>query len=152
MTEKERNQKKGMIIELLPRKNYHIGKVCKAVGIGRMTYYRWRENDEEFNEKCEEVFQYDIDDSEEKLRLLRQGLPEFDKEGRFIGWIEKPHFGALTLHLQAKAKDRGYGNSLEVTDGRERQLREMSDKELWNELKEMSKIYNEEEWDASEDR
>jgi len=153
MDENTRKHKKKLIIQLLPKKNYHIGKVLKAVGISRMTFKRWRDEDVEFNEECEEVFQYDVDDSEEKLKLLRAGIPEFDKEtGKFIGWKEKPHFGALVLHLKAKAKDRGYGDSLEIADKRNKEsLRKMSDEELFNEIQKLNKIYNEEGWDISKD-
>lgn len=151
MDENTRKHKKELIIQLLPKKNYHIGKVLKVVGISRMTFKRWRDDDVEFNERIEEVFQYDVDDSEEKLKLLRSGIPEFDKEtGKFIGWKEKPHFGALVFHLKAKAKDRGYGDSLEINDKRE-PLRKMSDEELFNEIQKLNKIYNEEGWDISKD-
>lgn len=148
MTDEEKKQKKALIIKLLPKKNYHIGKVVTDVGISRRTYNRWRLDDSDFDEACEEVFCYDVDDSEEKLKLLRQGLPKFDDDGRFVGWIERPHFGALTLHLQAKAKDRGYGQSIEVDDKRDKQIRSMGDKELFDEVTKLANQFKDEHWEV----
>jgi hypothetical protein len=150
VTEKELKIKKALFLEVLPKKGYHIGKTCKAVGIGRRTFYNWKEDDEQFAEDYEEEIQSDIDDSEEKMKLLRQGVPKFDKDGKFIGWIERPHFQALALHLQSKAKDRGWGQSIEVTrkvdDGRQ-----LSDEELLAEIQNLGKQVTDGEWDTSKD-
>ena len=142
MTKKETREKKASFLALLPRKNYHIGKTCDAVKLGRRTFYTWLDNDKEFKDKYEELLEFDIDDSEEKMKLLRQGVPEF-KDNVFVGWIEKPHFQALALHLQSKAKDRGWGQSIEVKDSRE-DMRKMSDQELFNEVQKLAKDFTNE--------
>jgi len=149
--ELERANKKALIIELLPRKNYHIGKVCEAVGISRRQFYRWMEDDEEFNEKVEDKRAYDIDDSEEKMKLLRHGVPKLNADGKLVGWIVKPHFGALITHLKAKAKDRGYGDSLSITN-ENGELRTMSDEELMAEAAKLYKIAQDGKWDTSRDQ
>lgn len=136
----EKAEIKRAIIDLLPKKGYHIGKVCKQVGIARNTFYRWQKEDEDFMDQTEEQFEYDVDDSEEKLRLLRQGLPRFDEDGKFIGWKEKPHFGALIKHLEAKGKSRGYGQQLEINDKRTEELEKMTDAELFAKINRMNGI------------
>ena len=141
--------KKQAIIDLLPKKAYHVGKVCKQLGIPRSTYYLWKKQDADFDEQTEEIFEYDIDDSEEKLRLLRQGLPKFkeDENGNkvFNGWIEKPHFGALMAHLEAKGKDRGYGRTLSIESGVLDMVKNMTDEELYNEIKQLEEIAREDD-------
>jgi hypothetical protein len=149
-TEEERAKVKKDIIDLLPKKAFHIGKVCKEVRISRKTFYNWKDEDEDFRDAIDEIKEYDIDDSEEKLRLLRQGLPRFNEEGKFVGWIEKPHFGALSLHLEAKGKDRGYGKSLEIRDNRKEELKKFTDEELWEKMKKIGGILNEEDEETEE--
>lgn len=143
--EDRREALKKALIELLPNKGYHVGKACKELGIGRRTYYNWLEEDDDFADQIDEVFAYDVDDSEERLRLLRQGLPKMEKDAngvlKFKGWIEKPHFGALVVHLQAKAKDRGYGREIKVDDVRKRESDKLSDKELYDEMKRLEGLY-----------
>lgn len=144
--EERREELKKALIELLPMKAYHVGKACKELGIGRRTYYNWMEEDEDFADQIDEVFAYDVDDSEERLRLLRQGIPKMEKDKetgvlKFKGWIEKPHFGALVVHLQAKAKDRGYGRQIQIDDTRKRETDSMTDKELYDEMKRLEELY-----------
>lgn len=143
--DKERARKKKAFIKLLPKFGYHIGKTCKEIGINRQTYYQWCLKDDEFKERTHEQFEYDVDDSEEKIRLLRQGLPRFDENGKFVGWIEKPHFGALLAHLKAKGGQRGYGDKLEITDDRLDKERAMSDEELYAEIMKMKESYFDDE-------
>lgn len=143
--DERRDDLKKALIELLPKKAYHVGKCCKELGISRKTYYRWIEEDDDFADDIDEVFAYDVDDSEERLRLLRQGLPKMEKDAdgtlKFKGWVEKPHFGALVVHLQAKAKDRGYGREIKVDDVRKRESDKLSDKELYDEMKRLEGLF-----------
>lgn len=134
MDEQIRARKKSMVLELLPKKNYHIGKVIEAVGISRMALHKWRKEDAEFNEAFIEVFENDIDDAEEKMNLLRKGIPRIE-DGKFVGWIEKPHFKALALFLKAKAKHRGWGDTLEVKNVSD--VSELTDEEIEKELYEL---------------
>ena len=131
MNAKRRKQVQKMIIELLPKKNYHIGKVLEVVGISRMTLHKWRRDNEEFNREWEDAFELDIDDAEEKMSLLRRGIPKIEN-GKFVGWIERPHFKALAMFLQSKAKHRGWGNSIEVNNVSN--VSALTDEELEQEL------------------
>jgi hypothetical protein len=143
-------KKKELFLATLPKKNYHIGKTCAAIKVGRRTFYDWKSNDEVFAEKYDDLIQEDIDDSEERVRLLRQGIPKFDQTGKFVGWKERPHFGALTYHLNAKAKDRGYGNVIEIDDKRD-DPRKMSDEELYAAVMKARQQFMDEGWDTSKD-
>lgn len=100
---------KNSVIELFPKKNYHISNTCAAVKISRQTWRRWRKEDPVFNAKISELEEQDIDDSETQMRLLRQGVAKYNKKGEFTGWKVRPHFGALLKHLESKARDRGWG-------------------------------------------
>ncbi len=145
---------KKAFLENLPRKNYHIGKTCEAVGLKRRTFYNWLKEDSKFKEDYEDAVQADIDDSEEKMKLLRTGVPKFekDKDGKsiFVGWTVKPHFGALLAHLESKAADRGWGRKLEITN-KTNDDREMTDEELIAEMERLNKEINDDEWDTSKD-
>ncbi len=124
-----RETKKEMFLNILEKKNYNISKTCKAINIERKTYYNWRKDDAVFDADCEALFQADVDDSEERLKLLRMGVPKTGVGGEFIGWKVKPHFGALVTHLKAKAKDRGYGDSIEIKNPHEA-LKGKTDEEI----------------------
>lgn len=131
MDAKRRESVKSMILELLPKKNYHIGKTLEAVGISRMALHKWKQEDPEFNERYNEVFELDIDDAEEKMNLLRRGIPKIE-DGKFVGWIEKPSLRALELFLKAKGKHRGWGDSIEVKNVSD--VSGLTDEELDKEL------------------
>ena len=82
--------------------------------------------------------------------MLRQGLPRLAEDGTFLGWIEKPHFGALVKHLEAKAKDRGYGRQIQIDDRRGELFPEMTDEEMYKEMKELDKLFGQDEFDDGE--
>ena len=140
---------KKLFLELLPKKNYNISKTCKACKISRATFYVWKGDDKEFADKVKEMEEADIDDSEEKMRLLRQGVPDFDKEGKFVGWKVKPHFGALLAHLESKAKKRGWGKSVEITTGANEDA--MTEEEIMKRLDDFRKELEEDDYDTSND-
>lgn len=136
--QRERQLKKAKFLEIFPKKMYHIGKTCDAVGIHRNTLKLWRETDEDFEVQYLEHIERKIDDNEEVLFIISRGIPkigtEGDQKGKLIGWEEKPDFRAIKLFLESQARNRGYGQRIEIKDDREDE-REMSDEELLEEIK-----------------
>lgn len=115
MTEKERDLKKAMYLELMPQYNNNIGKVCKKIGITRNTIGNWREKDEKFDEDCIELHEVDIDESEERHKMLRKGILKLNDKGEAIGWEVKPDRRALTEFLFSHAKHRGWKKESKLT-------------------------------------
>ena len=70
-----------------------IGTACKALGINRQSYYRWRKEDPKFAADCDEVLELCCDYVESQLMKN----------------IEKGHQAAIQYWLDRKARHRGYG-------------------------------------------
>jgi len=134
-------KQKIAFLELYPKNRYHIGATCKKVGIHRNTLLYWRKKDLEFKANLEAIEEERIDDSEERLFLLGQGIPDINKDGKLVGWVVKPHFGALQLHLKAKAKNRGYGDHITIDDNREEDYREFTEDEILEQMERMKGDY-----------
>ncbi len=73
---------------------------CKQIGLPRSTYYRWRKEDEEFANTCDET----IDLSIGRINDLA--------ESQLINAIKQQHIGAITFWL--KHHHRSYRNRLEI--------------------------------------
>lgn len=135
--DKLREKQKEGVLEWLPKLRYHISKTCQKVGIHRTTLQYWLKHDDDFKEKYDAVFEEKMDDSEERLYLLSQGIPEIDKDGKLTGWKVRPHFGALVVQLKAQAKNRGYGDHIVIDDKRDDEVAGKTNADL---IKEMQKI------------
>lgn len=90
-------QNKTDILEAHETHGVNITEVCKAVGITRPTYYRYREEDPEFNSACEEACEAILDEAEQTLVDLMRNSND-----------KVRHDSAKTI-LTARAKKRGYG-------------------------------------------
>jgi len=69
-----------------------ISDACKAANISRMTFYRWREEDQEFAESVIEIEESKIDYVEDKL---------FEN-------IDGNKTNEILFYLKTKGKNRGY--------------------------------------------
>lgn len=72
-----------------------IASACEAVGIGRSTYYRWRDEDPEFRARVEEIGETQVDFVESKLMQL----------------INANDTTAIIFYLKTKGKSRGYSQA-----------------------------------------
>lgn len=144
VAEQLRAKQKEQVLEWLPKLRFHISKTCKKVGIHRTTLQYWLKTDEEFKKNYLAVQEEKMDDSEERLFLLSQGIPKIDQNGKLTGWEVRPHFGALVTLLKAQAKDRGYGDYIEIDDKREGDIdvANKTDKEIFAELKKIQERYS----------
>lgn len=69
-----------------------VGVACEQAGIARSTYYRWRDEDEAFREKAEDIIEGQVDFVEN--RLLKK--------------IQDGDTTAIIFYLKTKGKNRGY--------------------------------------------
>lgn len=77
----------------------NITQAAKGANIDRTTYYHWRKTDKEFDAKCTDIEEGQIDFAETALFMA----------------IRNGDVGAIKFYLQTKGKKRGYGNTVEVT-------------------------------------
>lgn len=50
----------------------------------------------------------ELDQAEQNLKLLRDGIPLRDNSGDIVGWMEKPDRQANEFLLKTKGRHRGY--------------------------------------------
>jgi hypothetical protein len=96
MSEQTEHLKKRFL-EALEKSMGIVTPACKAAGIGRTTYYLWRNSDEAFKEAADDVKNVQIDFVESKL-LKR---------------IQADSDTAIIFYLKTQAKDRGYNERIE---------------------------------------
>lgn len=77
-----------------------ISYACESVGISRPTYYRWRQEDENFNEECQSIEEYVID-------LV---------EGKLLTNINEGDVTSIIFYLKTKGKKRGYVERVQTED------------------------------------
>jgi len=83
---------KEMIISNYIRTTGNISMLCKMVGIGRATFYRWMEKDKRFREAIE---------------AESEGLIDF-VENKLFALINEKNPAAIFFFLKTRAKHRGY--------------------------------------------
>lgn len=94
MNDEERKEKKERILEALKDSMGNIGVACKVVKIARKTFYNWKEADEEFKVKAEEIFE------EQKSEM------DDYAEGKLFQHIRNDNITALIFYL--KTRHPGY--------------------------------------------
>jgi len=101
-------KKKAEFLIALEEKAGNISKACKAINIGRMTYYDWLESDKEFAKAVEEVNEALIDWGEDALKARMQAgdttaiIFFLKTKGKKRGYVEKQeldHSGQMTIIL-----------------------------------------------------
>ena len=94
--EKTKRLKEHFIKAYAEQKGF-ISEVCKAVGISRQTFYRWKNKDKTFCEIVEDI---------------EEGLIDF-VESKLFTRIEKEDITAIIFFLKTKGKGRGYVERIE---------------------------------------
>ena len=92
-------QDKERILQQL-RKNPIVEAACKQVGLPRSTYYRWRDEDEQFAANCDEA----IEQSTGRINDMA--------ESQLIAGIKERHLPAITFWL--KHRHQAYQNKVHV--------------------------------------
>jgi hypothetical protein len=94
-------KRKAAFIKAFPEKACNISETAAAIGIDRNTYYRWRDEDEEFRSIIENAREATIDFAEcQLLKQIKDGnitaiIFFLKTRGRSRGYIERPSFGEL---------------------------------------------------------
>ena len=92
------SDKKKNFLEALHNNLGNISEACNKINISRQTYYRWVDDDVEFEEQCKNV--------EESLLDLA--------ENRLLEKIDKYDTTSIIFFLKTKGKKRGYIEKQEV--------------------------------------
>ncbi len=122
----EANKKKFLEQFALSRGNISIA--CTNSGIVRSTYYEWINGDSAFAQSVSDALETNKDIAETIIQKAIEGftyteeVTEFDDKGKVLRTKKiKKHQspdGKLALQfLQAKAQERGYGKTLDITSG-----------------------------------
>ena len=90
--------KKDNFLKALKNNLGNISQACKSSKISRQTYYRWVDDDVEFEEQCKNV--------EESLLDLA--------ENRLLEKIDKYDTTSIIFFLKTKGKKRGYNESTQI--------------------------------------
>lgn len=98
MSRNQSTDKKRLLAKL--EKTPIIEAACKAVGLPRSTYYRWRKDDPDFAEKCDEVIELSV------------GRINDLAESQLINAIKHQNMSAITFWL--RHHHRSYRNRMEV--------------------------------------
>lgn len=98
MSRNQSTDKKRLLAKL--EKTPIIEAACKAVGLPRSTYYRWRKDDPDFSEKCDEVIELSV------------GRINDLAESQLINAIKNQSMSAITFWL--RHHHRSYRNRMEV--------------------------------------
>lgn len=98
MSRNQTTDKQRLLIQL--EKTPIVEAACKAIGLPRSTYYRWRKDDDQFADACDET----IDVSIGRINDLA--------ESQLINAIKNQNMTAITFWL--KHHHSSYRNRLEV--------------------------------------
>ena len=98
--QKRQDANKKLVLDQL-KKTPIVQIVCERCGIGKTTYYRWRQEDVEFKKDSDEAMQDGID--------LINDL----SESQLIALIKEKNFPAIQLWL--RQHHPAYSNRVEVT-------------------------------------
>ena len=90
--------KKALLLKLA--KTPIVEVACKQAGVPRSTYYRWRKDDEEFADACDETIEISIS----RINDLA--------ESQLINAIKEQNMSAITFWL--KHHHSGYRNKLQL--------------------------------------
>jgi hypothetical protein len=83
---------KAEFLKIYAKQLCNIAKTCKAVGIDRITFYRWYENDAKFHQAVDDLENVRLDFAEDMLNIkMQQGDST-----------------AIIFFLKTKGKHRGY--------------------------------------------
>ena len=91
------------------REHRSITKACEAVGKGRTTVYRWRKDNQEFQEEWDEAVETNVDDLEAGAmrRAIEGWLEPVYYKGEPKGVIRK-FSNALTIFMLKKQRPKIY--------------------------------------------
>ena len=84
---------KAEFLKIYDKQLCNITKTCKAVGIDRITFYRWYENDAKFHQAVDDLENVRLDFAEEDMLNIK---------------MQQGDSTAIIFFLKTKGKHRGY--------------------------------------------
>lgn len=118
----EHNKKK--LLDALTEYLGIVTEACRKTGIGRTTYYNYRNSDKKFKKLTDDI----------------QEIQKDFVESMLIENIKSGKEASIIFYLKTKAKDRGYTEKFEVQHSGEMIPKELQGKTI-EELEELEKQY-----------
>lgn len=92
----------------------NFSRIADLFGVTRQTVWRWCKGDSKFAEIIREQKGRLVDDIAESGRLLALGVPKYDANGNFLGWIERPDERMVRYMLGIYGRDEGFTEQLDL--------------------------------------
>ena len=92
------NNKKSLFLDAFKLSSGNISDACTNIGITRQTYYDWKKDDPVFAAAALDVKSSCVDIA----------------EGEMLKQIKQSNITAIIFYLKTQAKDRGYGDQIQV--------------------------------------
>lgn len=96
----------------------NLSEAAVALHVSRQSVYNWIKDDEEFSNVVKDSRKKMFDECLDTARILALGIPDV-KNGKLVGWKERPDGQMLRYFLQTLGKDEGFGRSLDLTSNGE---------------------------------
>lgn len=90
--------------------------VANMLQVSRQAVYKWINSDEDFENVVKDSRKRVFDKALDTARIVAMGIPKI-KNGKLVGWVERPDTKVLIYLLQTLGKDEGFGNSVDLTTG-----------------------------------
>ena len=107
--------------------NGNITKMALAIGLNRVTLYRWMQEDGRFRDAIEEHRGRLLDRCLETAGMLANGVADIEEtpEGRKLkGWKVYPDGQTLRFLISTLGRKEGFGDSIDVTSKGEKIVQE----------------------------
>ena len=91
-----------------------IGRMAATMGVYRSTIYKWCADDPEYQAVIDEYRGKMLDECLRSARAVSVGIPKM-KNGKFVGWIEKPDGYMLRYLIGTLGRKEGFGESVDIT-------------------------------------
>lgn len=104
--------------EVMSTAHGNISEAASLLRVSRQAVHKWVKEDPEFKEAVDEHRKRLFDECLGQARILALGLPKI-KDGKLVGWVEKPDGQMLRFFLQTLGRDEGFGNSVDITSNGE---------------------------------
>ena len=92
-----------------------MSRMAVALGVNRVTVWKWCDADPEFRAVIEEHRGKLLDECLKVARLTALGIPKLDKDKKVIGWKEKPDGLMLRYLIGTLGRKEGFGESVDIT-------------------------------------
>jgi len=110
---KGRKYSDDLVMAMLEAKSGNIAAAAKGLGVQRATLYAWIDKSKALSKALNDIRESGLDFTEQQAMLLIKGVPKM-KEGKLVGWEEKPDGAMIRYMLSTKGKHRGYTEKQEV--------------------------------------